>query len=222
MNIINWNIRWGGKGKEALIGEELAKYDSDLIILTEYKNNYSGEHIKSDLHSRGYTYSICSSQNINKNGVAAFSKTPLTSTCNKFTDIENVCVFNCKGLIFIGVFCANDIVTARFIDDIQSFGTFYKTIIVGDLNTGPRGSMPDRYCDLNRITAKGFIDIWRHTSKHIFWSYQSDSGKSQPDHALCSIDLSGNNWKVNYDINPIEKGISDHAIMVIKSDYNTM
>jgi exodeoxyribonuclease III len=215
MQVLNWNIRWGGKGKETKIVCKLIEYGADLIILTEYKNNESGNIIKNGLKAIGYNFTITSSLDSNKNGVGVFSKTPINIKANNFTDKENISVFSWMGLTFIGVFCANDDLTRRFIEDIAIMEIGSHTVIIGDLNTGPRGSQPDRYDDLNKIVEKGFIDPWRLANKHACWSYQSERGKSQPDHILCSSELKDMNWLVKYDFTIIEEDISDHAIMAV-------
>lgn len=215
MEILSWNICFGGKGKEADIVSKLNEYNADLVVLTEYKNNESGGIIKGGLDSIGYTHCIISSLNLNKNGVAVFCKTPIIIMTNDFADKENIIVFGWNGLKFISVFCANDELTARFIGNISTSEIWTRTVIIGDLNTGPRGSKPDRYDDLNRIVKKGFIDLWRESNREICWSYQSGHGKSQPDHVLCSSDLIGMKWRVKYDLTAIVDSISDHALMQV-------
>jgi exodeoxyribonuclease-3 len=215
MEVLSWNIFLGGKGKEVYIVNKINEYNADLVVLTEYKNNESGGIIKGGLDSIGYTHCIVSSLNLNKNGVAVFCKTPITIMANDFSDKENIIVFGWNGLKFISVFCANDELTARFINNISTSGVWKRTVIIGDLNTGPRGSKPDRYDDLNRIVKKGFIDLWRESNMEICWSYQSRHGKSQPDHVLCSSDLIGLKWKVKYDFTTIVANISDHALMQV-------
>lgn len=218
MRVLNWNIRWGGKGKESEIVEKLCEYSADLLVLTEYKNNESGERISSELHSIGYVHAVCSSGNPNRNGVAAFSKAPIRLHPDRFTDRENVCMFDWTGITFIGVFCANDEITARFVEEFVAMKPGNRTVLIGDLNTGPRGSMPDRYEALDRIVESGFVDLWRNSGKDICWSYQSGRGKSQPDHALCSDDLQDLNWDVEYDLSTIDRDISDHALMKVDFD----
>lgn len=215
MRILNWNIRWGGQGREAEIAGKVKASDADLIVLTEYKNNESGEIITEALAALGYVHSTRSAINRNKNGVAAFSRSPIVAHGHGFRDTENVIVFDWAGIAVIAAFCANDDVTARFIEDVPITDFGKQAVIVGDLNTGPRGSMPDRYLGLDRIAGKGFVDLWRHANKEICWSCRSGNGKSQPDHLLCSLAMKDMRWKIEYDPTTIDEGISDHALMSV-------
>ena len=216
MRIINWNIKWGGLGKEKdIVGYILSK-DADLVIITEYKNNESGLYIKNNLHINGFFNHKCSSKLKNKNGVGVFSKSSIILESNDFEDRENVCVFQNHNITFISAFCANDIVTENFIKNIEKRGRQDKTIIIGDLNTGPRGSMPNRYQDLDRIVSVGYVDLWRKFRSEICWSFQSKNGKSQPDHAFSTDDLPIENIKIDFDLSPIYDGTSEHGIMLLE------
>ena len=186
------------------------------VILTEFKNNESGVIIKEYLNAMGYQFIQVSSIKPNKNGVGIFSRNKIDKIDNPFRDKENMAAFICDGYRYYGVFCANDNITKRFIEDLMTNGLDEKTIIIGDFNTGPRGSKPDRYDDLNKLVSKGYIDLYKATNSEICWSYQSGIGKSQPDHVFGSPDFKGKNIKVDFDLSPIVENISDHGIMLFE------
>lgn len=164
----------------------------------------------------GYEYIHVSSIRPNKNGVGIFSRNRIEEIENPFRDKENLAAFICDGYSYYGVFCANYDITKRFIEDLMDKRLDDKTIIIGDFNTGPRGSKTDRYNDLNKLSSKGYIDLYRAINNEICWSYQSEYGKSQPDHVFGSPDLKEKNIKVYFDLSPIVENISDHGIMVFE------
>ena len=189
---------------------------ADLIVLTEFKNNDSGKHIADSLYREGYIHHIRSSESVNKNGVGVFAKDLIERKSIIFFDNENTCSILHNGMTYICTFCANDDVTSSFLNDIEKLGFQINTVIIGDLNTGPRGSKPNRYEDLNRLVKCGYKDIWRIKHTDICWSFQFGNGKSQPDHAFSSNDIDINNSNVDFDLSPIFEGLSDHGMMVLE------
>jgi len=224
MLVVNWNIRQGGGNANAIL-ESLKDRAADLIVLTEFRNNMRGNQISSGLNLIGYRALPCSSSQSNKNGVGVFSKEPIKQKNNNFgQDGENVITFDFKGYVFIAAFCADDGVTKRFIDAVVNMSIRENTIIIGDLNTGPRGSDPKRYKDLDRLGTAGFANIWRLKHTQPFWSYQSRAGKSQPDHVLCNFKIQPatkpEEFEVSFDAAPIDHNSSDHAIMIFEFNHH--
>jgi exonuclease III len=213
---LNWNILNGGTQREEEITKIIIKYNTDLVILTEFRNNEYGKSISNKLDKHGYTYQEHSSYQKNKNGVGVFAKKPLRLQNTEFVYNENILEFEFCDFNYIGVFCANEDVTRSFIEYVENRIKKTNEIIIGDLNTGPQGSNIERYKDLNRIVEKGYVDIWRRKSNPACWSFQSKTGKSQPDHALCSENIYHEGCNIKYDLQPIEANISDHGIMILE------
>jgi exonuclease III len=213
MKILNWNIRWGGKSLEGKIVEHILLNDADLVVLTEFKNNDSGEIIRNDL-AKNYPFFQYSSNERNKNGVAIFSKNSIILRTTNFVHAENILEFEFENINFIATFCANDDITQDFISYVLTKKTEVSTVIIGDLNAGPRGSNIDRYDGLSDLAANGFVDIWRLLNSGIFWSYRYDNKKSQPDHCFSSDDLAVRFESIEFVYNVIDEKISDHAIMI--------
>lgn len=222
MRIVNWNICHGGRNADDIV-QLLIEKDADLIVLTEFKCNHIGDKITNGLKAEGYFNRLVSSTNPAKNGVGVFVKLPVELKSDPINNTETIIVFEFQRYDIIATFCADDSLTKEFFAKMHKVDVRRDTIIIGDLNTGPRGSVPNRYKDIDKLRQKGFCDIWRLKHAEPCWSFQSPTGKSQPDHVLCkfgkNIEQSPDLFDVYFDLSPIHNKISDHGIMVFGFEH---
>ena len=78
VTFLTWNLRHGGKKTEINnIISSLIFHDTDVIVLTEYRENENGNLIISTLKKNGWTYAQSSNPPKNENGILIMSKLPI-------------------------------------------------------------------------------------------------------------------------------------------------
>jgi exodeoxyribonuclease III len=77
MNLLEWNIRHGGSKRIPGIIESLAHHNADLVILTEFRNDYQTE-LEQGLKKIGLPHIITTNPLPKVNGILAASREPLT------------------------------------------------------------------------------------------------------------------------------------------------
>ena len=74
--IITWNIRHGGTKNKKNIVSTLRDHNPDVIVLTEYRSNTSGDFITSSLRELGWQHQANGDASPKKNSVLIASKEP--------------------------------------------------------------------------------------------------------------------------------------------------
>ncbi|WP_062678362.1 endonuclease/exonuclease/phosphatase family protein [Parageobacillus toebii] len=78
VTFLTWNIRHGGKKTEIHnIISSVNFHDTDVIVLTEYRENENGNLITSTLKKNGWEYVQSSQPPKNENGILIMSKIPI-------------------------------------------------------------------------------------------------------------------------------------------------
>ncbi|MGP4106741.1 endonuclease/exonuclease/phosphatase family protein [Virgibacillus sp. L01] len=58
--LLTWNIRQGGKREIKKIVASLVRYDADLIVLTEFRENAAEQFLRQEMQANGWHYTISS------------------------------------------------------------------------------------------------------------------------------------------------------------------
>ncbi|MBW9153940.1 endonuclease/exonuclease/phosphatase family protein [Clostridium estertheticum] len=216
IRILNWNIQSGGGNR---ILSELTKDNTDVIVISEFRNNENGDKIKKILKRAGFEHIVHNDDRNNKNGVLIASKYEIKeSNIPQFYKRHLFIPIQIKNINLIGIFCNDDNTTRECINHIIKFSEGIiktQTIITGDFNAGPRGSNPERYTGLTKMVKIGFVDCWRRTSSENYeWSYSLGNKKSQPDHFFITPLLENKIVDIKYDHEVRINRISDHSKMI--------
>ncbi|RYG74188.1 endonuclease [Lentibacillus lipolyticus] len=75
--LLTWNIRQGGKKAIQQIAHSLEAHGADVVVLSEYKENTSGNYLKQYLSEAGWPHSASSHPQHKENGMLIASRTPL-------------------------------------------------------------------------------------------------------------------------------------------------
>jgi len=227
LRVVALNIKHGGGSRLNQLLDRLKKYQADVIVLTEYRNNLNSELIKKSLKNSAYIYQFTSAIS-DSNSVLIASKK--SSKQLSLSNIENddkhrVCLIQVGSIKIMGVYFAQKIKKKSLFDYINNEGSNLladKGLIIGDFNTGIiyLDEKDDSFfCskEFQDLEANGFIDAWRsrNPNKSEF-SWYSDAGNGfRIDHAFCTIPLNKLVSHIQYDHEPRLKLETDHSALII-------
>jgi exonuclease III len=199
MKILSLNIRHGGGKRVAPLCDWIINKDSDVIILTEWRNNASGQYVCNRLTECGFDFRLNSNLLPRANGVLVAAKqivrsrtiTPPNAASGELMLIELPSQLRIMGCYFPqSHFKApffHQCLEETFANQDQPF------VMIGDLNTGRndldiegRGA-PFHCADLfQALTDKGrLIDLWRHRYRdRQDWTWRSSMNGFRIDHAF--------------------------------------
>lgn len=235
MKILSWNIQHGGGSRVQSILKEIKIVDSDIVILTEFRNSRNGNIIKNELFKYGYhNQHINLDLSENLNSVAVFSKIKFT----KKSVPEEIS----KGVIKV---CINNIdIYAMYFPQKTEKDLFFRYIIksildkknnnlfIGDFNTGKNNLDKDDsganfYCAkrLSEIEGLNHIDCWRyfnHDKREYTW-YSQRKGVNhngfRVDHAFISLNKIDTLQNCSYKHSVRTERISDHSILLLELNF---
>lgn len=226
MKITTWNLQHGGgKRINSIITSLKENIDTDLFILTEFRNNSGSELIKRELIESGYTclYTVDCPPTVNS--VLIASKTEFSST--SFEELEEhknriIKLENSSFTIYGCYFPLNEHKRKVFeflLNEIDK-NTTKNIIITGDYNTGKhfQDEKGATFIDsgyLNKFEEKGLIDVWRNLNpdkKEYSW-YSSAGNGFRLDHFYIHSQLNDQVVNCYYEHKYRENKISDHSMM---------
>ncbi len=229
MKILSWNIRQGGSSRIKNIVLECLKENPNILIFTEYRNNYAGDKLKKTLFNNGFKYfhHIHLEKNINTVLIATQAESSLDKTFHK-----NISEKSRKNILKV------------IVDSVSIYGVYFpqknekkqtfkillkemeslkeNTIFIGDFNTGKHfidEKQKTFYCaeDFKLLENNDFIDAWRSENgdkKEYSWFSRIGNG-FRIDHAFISKRLS-KNLKCYYNHNVRIEKLSDHSMLVLE------
>lgn len=221
MKCINWNILSGGGSRKEKIIERIKTYDADIVVLTEFRQGESGRYLREQLDHIGLTNQAITAKKSNThNGVLIASRFPVCESALPTLSTKlstNVLVCNVNKLIIVAAFCNDQATFNELMMYVESIPCT-DVLLIGDLLHGDRRSDPTHYQkSLKRLLKNNWIDIWRKDNprSNVFChTNKGNSGQSRPDHVFANGQAE--NWVVDceYDMKPLEDGLSDHAPML--------
>src|SRR4051812_20214765 len=76
--IITSNIRAGGGKRISSLVERLAAHESDILVITEFRNGQTGDNLRQSLERCGFTWQLCPTAEKSLNTVLVASRLPFT------------------------------------------------------------------------------------------------------------------------------------------------
>ena len=226
LKIISWNIRQGGGTRISKICDKLIQSEAHIIILSEFRNNKSGDLISEKLLKHGYKYQNKSNAIGNINSVAFFSKLDnehLTFPDSDPTFPDNVIASKFDAFIIYGVYLPHKKKHVLFDFLIDQVKENSACIIAGDYNTGKnyidQAGDSFWYTDkLVMLESLNCIDAFRLKQgdvKEFSW-YSHQGNGYRYDHTYVSEDLHPVVSNCYYIHEWREENLSDHSPMVLE------
>ena len=223
MKIVSLNIRHGGGKRIRNILNYLEKYDSEIIVVTEYRNNENGDLLITYLQKQGYSFEKYNGDE-KENTVCIFSKLKFNNI-HRLENHKNIVGIEINNIEIYGVYFPQKnekINTYQKLKELIDKNT--KTLIIGDFNTGiseyDTSNNSKFYCEseFKELSQNILRDSYRH--KHGLereYTWNSNSGNEfRIDHCLVSENILD---KVNTSYEHSTRNeISDHSAMIVELD----
>ncbi|WP_164670762.1 endonuclease/exonuclease/phosphatase family protein [Virgibacillus doumboii] len=231
LKLLTWNIRQGGKKAIHQIVDALITYNTDLMVITEYKENPSGKYLTDELYKKGWNY-IASSQPPNKeNGVLIASKYPLEKIDPSFSPHQgshrwNEVYIPSYDLFLLGVHVPN--VNEKYDKQFhwdqvlhyakQKEGS--KCVIAGDFNTARRDEKekaPRIYSSyISTLIDKGWVDAWKNNNENSndFTWYSTRNNGFRLDYMFISPVLAVKLYTSYLSHHERMENYSDHSLLI--------
>jgi exonuclease III len=243
MKLLTWNIRHGGGARLALIVEELAAYDADVIALTEYRTT-PGRELRAALAERGWPYVETTEPSGNVNGIGVFSRVPMRRTSCPAAPEHHVRWLDIDlpehgfGFSVLHIPAAGSSKTHPLnVSKVRYWDTVLRAaetrlqepfLLVGDWNTGAHrldetGKTYVCAEHFLKLSELGWTDMWRHhnpgTTEWTWYSTLKGGVRGNGfrlDHAFATPGLLPRVSSCRYSHAERDAGISDHAIVVVE------
>ena len=228
MKILSLNIRHGGGSRVDAIIEYLASEAFDVLVLSEFRNNKSGDKIKQFLLSNGFKFVLPETNEAKKNTVLVAAKS-FTKINLPSLPVPWSCIGIKSALInIIGVYFPFKNKKKPLFDwFIETAQSMENTIIIGDFNTGSNeldleGSSKF-YCakEFLVLSQEKLVDAFRllHPADREYSWFSSVGNGFRIDHALVTQDLSNQLLSVRYN-HDTRISLSDHSAIEISLEQN--
>jgi exonuclease III len=238
MRLLAWNILHGGGARIPRIVEEISAHDPDVIALTGFRSD-TRLSLRSDLKYRGWAYVETSNPAERINGIALFSRTPIRRAESaappghsfRWLDVylpeEGIGLGVLQIMAAVGSLKGPAAVAKRQFWDavLAAAETRLDTafLFTGMWNTGlhridEKGKTYVCADHFARLSAMGWIDLWRHFHPGVTeWTwYSSQKNGFRVDHAFASPSLLGRVRACRYSHVEREARISDHSLILVE------
>jgi exonuclease III len=227
--ITTWNIRHGGgKRVKDIIQVISENSETDIFVLTEYRNNSNKTYITSELNKLGYTFQYNPNSCPTLNSVLIASKTNFkvkTFDILKENKQRVIKLYNDDLSIYGCYFPLKNLKKSVFeflLSEINN-NEDENIIIVGDFNTG-KHYLDEKgksfYCSeyFDKLEQVNMIDAWRFINgdtKEFSWFSNAENG-FRLDHFFLKSSLKKKIKSCEYIHKYREEKISDHSMMKLK------
>jgi len=226
LKILSWNIRQGGGTRITQICNKLTTFNAQVVILSEFRNNSSGEKIRSLLLRSGYRFQNVSAAKSDVNSAAIFSKLP----CNHFlfpnadeNFPHNILCSEFEAFKVYGMYLPHKKKHTLFDFILETIKDEKPAILAGDFNTGinhvDQKGKSFWYTDKMDALAKAdHIDAFRHIYNNVReYSWYSHQGNGyRYDHTYINASLAPIVKDCYYIHEWRENKLSDHSPMVLE------
>ena len=229
MVITTWNIRHGGgKRTKEIISVLKENINSDVFILTEFRNNTNKEIIENAFRLFGFNNIYLTKADSKTNSVLIACKDEYN--VKMFEELkehkQRVIKISSNTLSIYGCYFPQQKLKKKvfefLISEIEK-NQSENTIIIGDFNTGKhfldeKGS--SFYCSeyLFELENNGMIDAWRYINGDLKeYSWFSNAGNGfRIDHIFIKDSLKNNIVNCYYKHSYRENNYSDHSLMTVE------
>jgi exodeoxyribonuclease-3 len=228
MRLLTLNIRQGGSSRCQQLCDAIAAHEPDLVVLTEFRQNRSGEKIRSGLCEEGLAHQFSpsvSEPKVNTVLIAGRARFEFQEYPELDGDQHRVVLATGSDLTVAGVYFAQkeakrslfEFLLAQSADWLQG-----PAIIIGDWNTGrhredePTASFYCADC-FDALLDAGWIDAWRSRnveSREYSW-YSNVGNGFRIDHALVSPMLDTLIRDVRYSHHERLERWTDHSALIV-------
>ena len=227
MRIMTWNARHGGGARAQAFAEQILRFDPDIVVITEFRNNAAGQTIKDIISSGGLSHHSDVDIPPRKNSVLVASKLPFSSE-----QIPGLARHAHRGvwarfseMDVLGFYFPQRYEKTRVFDAIYSLdrdALSEATLIIGDINTGQHyvdeiGATFFASKQFEMLSDVGWIDVWRtrNVGKREYTWFSNTGNGFRVDHAFATRELNEAIKRVYYDHCVREQGLSDHSALII-------
>jgi exonuclease III len=235
VTFLTWNLRHGGKKTEINnIISSLIFHDTDVIVLTEYRENENGNLIISTLKKNGWTYAQSSNPPKNENGILIMSKLPIEKRNLNSDELPealhrwNEVYIPAFDMYVLGIHIPNINEKNDKKNHWEKAISYAKSnlhnrcIIIGDFNSCLNEDCEGtaiKYSDyLQELLKLGWIDSWREFNKGVkdYSWYSNVQNGFRIDYAFISPLLKENLLVSYHSHRERIKNYSDHSILVVE------
>ena len=229
MIISTWNLRHGGGSRIKDIIEVLKdNIQTDILVLTEFRNNSNKEILLSSLEKMGYAFFYMPKSEPKINTV--FIATKKNYNVEYFEELkehkQRVVKIKASNFSIYGCYFPQQKLKKEVFEFLLNQIQIYPNeniIITGDLNTG-KHYLDEKgasfYCSeyFDKLEQKGMIDAWRLSyADNKEYSWYSNAGNGfRLDHFFISKSIKEKVTKCFYKHNYRERKISDHSFMSLE------
>lgn len=228
LEVLSWNIRQGGGSRIRTIAKKLIARKSQILVLSEYRNNDNGALLRNILLKAGYRYQYVTNASKQENSVLIASIIPgaVCWTPLEVVDYrENLLWVKFSAFTLIGGYFPHkkkhDLFNA-IVDYIEQSAE--ACVLVGDYNTGINyidqvGHSFWYQDELASLLSLGMVDGFRHlhgNEKREYSWYSHQGNGYRYDHSYLSKQLLPVLKACEYIHKWREDKLSDHSPMILK------
>ena len=245
MRLLAWNIQQGGGNRIPRIVEEVAAYDPDVVAVTEYRAT-PGIALRAAMKERGLPYCETTKPSVNRNGIAAFSRTPIhLNPCpappeSQFRWLDIDLPEYGYSVVVLHIMAAGGSVKSpctvaktrlwNAVIAVADARLHEPYMFVGDWNTGAHrldetGKTFVCAEHFARLSALGWIDLWRHHNPGVTeytWYSKLKGGVRlngfRLDHAFATPALMPRVSSCRYSHAERDAGVTAHSMMVVEME----
>lgn len=226
LSILSWNIQHGGGTRIKDILAFILKTKSEILVLSEYRNNKNGLYLRNKLLESGYVFQFVSLVVGETNSVLIATKLACNSVLfvdRKIDYAHAVIGVEFPAFNLYGVYLPHK-KNHQLFDLLQKELAGEKpSILAGDYNTGfnhidQKGDSFWYTSELKRLEKIGMRDAFRHIHGDVkVYSWYSHQGNGyRYDHIYAHLDLLPLIKECDYFHAPREQKWSDHSPMILK------
>jgi exonuclease III len=227
VKLLSWNIQAGGGSRILLILKKIKESNSNIVTLSEFRNNAAGLLIRNGLLKAGFRYQAVTDSKPNDNSVIIASKIPFSSRLYPMSDPNysgNIVTAEFSAFNLMGVYMPHKKKHLLFqaAQEAVSISPM-PFIIAGDFNSGKnyidqKGNSFWYTEELVKLEQLGMIDAFRYVNEDVeeysWYSHQKNGFRY--DHIYCSSDLKtiiknccyNHSWRIDK--------LSDHSPMFLE------
>lgn len=231
MRVVTLNVRHGGGRRTTAICDALQAHSADVVVLTEFRENSSGQLIKRALGQCGYEHVASSDPPPKTNGVLLASRIAFEHKAAR-PDVPLGCWrwLECRfeGLTIVGLYFPLGTPKLPFWDYVLAEASSRSEgpmLLVGDFNTGKHhideaGATFIGPGNLAKLEALGFVDAWRHlhpSGREYTWFSHAGNG-FRLDYAFLSGSLAPRLRAAAHSEAERSSGATDHSALIVDFD----
>ena len=226
LKFLSWNIQQGGGSRVRGIIKFIAQQKAQIVVLSEFRNNDTGQFIRQKLLELGYHFQFTSLGPSNTNSVLIASQLPCNSRLFLQRDQtygHDVIAADFEAFHLYGVYLPHKKKHQLFPLLQEETTKNRPAIIMGDYNTGKnfidqKGDSFWYTPELAKLEKSGMQDAFRHVHGEVeAYSWYSHQGNGyRYDHIYASEALIPLVKQCDYIHQAREEKLSDHSPMILE------